>query len=165
MDTLQELRIARDEFHNFERSVLSAELIRDEKCGYADLALRIENLQSRKKYRDLALKFLDASIKHHRPKTIPIERPHYPNQSITNTAIPITLIVAGIVLHLLGPATALVAAGLSYWLAAKMAGMVISTSLSKWRNHNSGVSRWKEQINVWEEERIRLFNVKNLSEL
>jgi hypothetical protein len=165
MNTYEELASARKTFNNYNDTVVGPLLnLRAgdaDKLGFPGVAKRIEDIEIRNHYCELAIKMLDANISHYGPNATPINVPESEN---TITVVS-TLVVAAIGYHFGAGITAgLLAAAAWYWITA---GVVASRRRDAERaanEHNDLIAGWVGTVQDWEQSRdeLRLLADKEL---
>lgn len=151
------LEEARKAYNDYAESVLPADLHNREDLGFADQAHQIDDLEARNKFCRLAVAMLDANIDHHRWDAVPIkEKPE--NQTLTVAS---TLLVAGAIDHFAGLSTALIVAGIWYWLTAHTGKRRAEQYAIHVLDHNADVGEWRDTIQEWKAARNALQNLIN----
>ena len=151
-NTFEILEERRKAYNELAGRVLPPRLLNDQQLGLSEKADYISDPTTRKRLRELAVAMLEANIAHHRPdatlQTVPS-----PNKA---AVVASTLVVSGIAQYVAGTATALIAAGVWYWIAADRAVRRIKDLSRQAKIHNELVAEWVETLKGWEAERDEL---------
>ena len=151
-NSLQILEERRRAFNELAARVIPPRLQNDQQVGFTEKADYISDPATRKRFRDLAVAMLEASITHHRADAT-LQAAPSPNK---HAVVASTLVISGVVLYLVGTAAALVAAGIWYWFAASTAARRIEDLARHAEIHNEMVPEWRETLKRWETERDEL---------
>ena len=118
------------------------------RLDYVDIANRLPEGDARKEYARVAIAVLSMLLEKHRPDA---EEQVLPFPRHTGAVI-VTLLVAAWIYAAGGPVAALVAAAVSYWIAAGIADHRHENAVRRVQAHNEAAPDWQKTIEDWEEE-------------
>jgi hypothetical protein len=140
------------EYKDFcEKSVRPLGIITDDQLNrldYIAIAQRLPEGDVRKEYARVAVAVLSMTLDKHRPDAEERVLP-FPNHT---GAVIVTLLIAAWGYAVGGPVAALLAAAVSYWIAAGIADYRHENAVRKVQAHNKAAPQWQTTIEDWEEE-------------
>jgi hypothetical protein len=153
--TSERLQTAQNKYNEFAENVVYP-LIglsdSEEELGFSEIAKRIEDVNLRQQYRELAIELLDANIEHYQADAISIVVPNRNNTLV----IVSTLAIAALALHFRDAVMALISAALWYWFAAETSRRSYEQKVRQAKEHNKNIAEWADMVHGWRKERDEL---------